>query len=299
MRSETVADTMNKIKSGEITLDELLYPGRMLHDVDVNKLAIKVVPSGFPSLDAEYMLLKENEGELIIVGGRPSMGKSAFMFQIALQVSKTLPVHVFSLEMSQESILRRLLAAKLNRPIAAIQRGLVNEKELTEAKAALAEYKYFIDDRAGLSVELLCDAARSRAKREKTALVVVDYLQLLRTEKGHSRDAEIGSITKELKGLAKDLRCPVVVGSQLNRGCETRGGESGNYRPILSDLRESGNIEQDSDIILAVHREYRYTKQRADEADILLLKNRNGPVGDVVMKFFAAQTMFQDVSGEV
>lgn len=290
-------ELMNKIKAGEISLDSLLYPGKELCDVDPERLPIKTMNSGFASLDDEYMLLKEGEGELIIVGGRPSMGKSAWMFQLALYVSESKPVHVFSLEMSQESIVRRLLAAKLNRPVSAIQRGLVNAEEIIKGIEALKTYQYFIDDRAGLTIELLCDAARSRAKRENTALIVIDYLQLLKTAKGHSRDAEIGEITTSLKALAKDLRCPVIVGSQLNRQCEIRGRESGNYRPILSDLRESGSIEQDADQIVAIHREYRYTKQRADEADILFLKNRNGPIGEVTMKFLAAQTRFEDPKG--
>lgn len=291
---QTATELINQISNGDTTIDELLYPGRYLHEVDIDKLPIQVMSSGFPTLDEEYMLLKEREGELIVVGGRPSMGKSAFMFQLALNVSVGLPVHVFSLEMSQESIVRRLLSAVINRPIAAIQRGLVDPETLTEALARLEEYHYIIDDRSGLNIQMLCDAARGRAKKEKTSLIVVDYLQLLRTEKGHSRDTEIGEITRELKALAKDLKCPVIVGSQLNRQCEIRGRESGNYRPILSDLRESGSIEQDADIIIAIHREYRYTKQRDGEADIIVLKNRNGQVGESVMKFSAGLTRFED-----
>lgn len=296
MRPETIAEQMTAVRNGETTLDEILYPGSMLHDTDPRELPIQTYSSGFPSLDSEYMLLKKGEGELIIVGGRPSQGKSAFMFQIALQVSKHLPVHVFSLEMSKKSIVRRLIAAKLGCPLTDIQKGVIPFEELKKTTESLEEYQYFIDDRSGLSVELLCDAARTRAKTSRPALIVVDYLQLLRVQKNHSRDAEIGVITQQLKGLAKELECPVIVGCQLNRACEIRGAETGNYKPILSDLRESGNIEQDADIILAVHREYRYTRQRADEADILVLKNRNGPVGDTVMKFFTSQVRFEDAS---
>lgn len=288
-------DFYDKIQTGEIELDQALNPGRMLYDVDVDKLPIRVMPSGFPTMDREFMLLKEDEGELIVVGGRPSMGKSAFMFQLALNVSESLPVHVFSLEMSQESIVRRLISNLIGKPISAIQMGLIDRRILEEAKNRLKEYKYLIDDTSGLSALGVCDRARSRAKSHGTRLIVIDYLQLLRTEKGHSKDAEIGEITKELKALAKDLRCPVIVGSQLNRQCEIRGASSGDFRPLLSDLRESGNIEQDSDIILGIHREARYTKLRLDEADILVLKNRNGSVGECVMKFYAAQTRFEDI----
>lgn len=288
-------DVFKKLESGELDIDHILNPGRRLHDFDVDRLAITTMPSGFPTLDREYMLLKESEGELIIVGGRPSMGKSALMFQLALNVSKEHFVHVFSLEMSQESILRRLISQMIGRPVTAIQRGLVEREILEEAKERLKDYKYIIDDCSGLSALEVADRARTRARSNGTRLIIIDYLQLLKTEKGHSKDTEIGEITKTLKALATELKCPIVVGSQLNRQCEIRGASSGDYRPLLSDLRESGNIEQDADIILAVHRESRYTKLRLDEADILVLKNRNGSIGETMMKFYAAQTRFEDI----
>lgn len=291
-------DIFEQVMSGELSIDDALNPGRQLADVDLDKLQIQVMPSGFQTMDRDFMFLKENEGELIIIGGRPSMGKSAFMFQLALNVSTAWPVHVFSLEMSQESIVRRLLSNLTGKPVSAIQMGLVERSTLERAREQLKQFNYIIDDASGLSVNELVDRAVTRAKKLGTRLVVVDYLQLLRTEKNHSRDAEIGEITKSLKYLAKTLKCPVVVGSQLNRQCEIRGASSGDYRPILSDLRESGSIEQDADLIVAVHREYRYTKMRADEADILVLKNRNGATGEVVMKFYGAQTRFEDLGGQ-
>lgn len=290
------SELFKKLSDNPELIDQVLNPGRQLGDVDLNKLRIQVMPSGFDSLDVNYMLLKENEGELIIVGGRPSSGKSAFMFQLALSVSETLPVHVFSLEMSQESIVRRLISQLISKPVSHIQMGWIEKEELNEAKEKLEKYKYIIDDQSGISASELADRARTRAEKIGTRLIVVDYLQLLRTERGHSKDSEIGDITRELKALARDLRCPVIVGSQLNRQCEIRGSSTGDYRPILSDLRESGNIEQDADIILAVHRECRYTKLRQGEADILVLKNRNGAIGETVMKFYPEQTRFEDGS---
>lgn len=290
-------DLYKKLKENPDLIEQVLNPGKQLGDVDLDKLAIKTMSSGFYSLDSSYMLLKELEGELIIVGGRPSQGKSAFMFQMALNVSEHHPVHVFSLEMSQESIVRRLISQIIKEPMSHIQHGLVDRRKLEEAKKKLEAYKYFIDDTSGISAAEVADRARSRAKKHSTRLVVVDYLQLLRTERGHSKDSEIGEITKELKALARDLKCPVVVGSQLNRQCETRGASTGDYKPILSDLRESGNIEQDADIILAVHRESRYTKLRQGEADILVLKNRNGAIGQTIMKFHEESVHFEDLSG--
>ena len=280
-------------------LDQLLYPGHDLHDVDISKLSINIMPSGFITLDREYMLLKEQESELIIVGGRPSMGKSAFMFQLALNVASYGGVHVFSLEMSRESIVRRLLSQSMNKPIESIQRGLVNPALLAEHLNKLSFLKYFIDDRSGINIVELCDAARQRHRKVPTKLIVIDYLQLLRGEKGHSKDDEIGKVTNELKVLAKEIKCPIVVASQLNRQCEIRGNQTGDYRPLLSDLRDSGNIEQDADIVLAVHRDYKYTRTRANEADILILKNRNGKVGELVMKFDYTKTSFEDLGGEV
>ena len=291
MESKTI---YNKIKSGELDIDRLLNPGKQLHDVDIDELPISIIPSGFSILDREYMLLKEGEGELIIVGGRPSMGKSAFMFQIALQVSKSHPVHVFSLEMSQASIVRRLLSAIVHRPITAIQMGLVDHKTLAIAKEQLKAYNYIIDDQSGLSADEIIDRAYNRARTHKTKLLVIDYLQIIRKDKGHSTHAEYGEITAKLKTLAKELKCPVIVGSQLNRQCEMREDK----RPIMSDLKESGSIEQDADIVLAVHREFRYTRLRADEADILVLKNRNGATGDTIFKFYGAQARFEDTGGQ-
>lgn len=287
-------DLFDKLSKNPDLIEQVLNPGKQLSDVSLDKLSITTMPSGFDSLDSGYMLLKESEGELIIVGGRPSSGKSAFMFQLALSVSEKLPVHVFSLEMSQESIVRRLMSQIIHQPISSIQMGWVDRSLLEEARRKLEGYNYIIDDTSGLSASDVCDRARRRFKKHRTRLIVIDYLQLLRTEKGHSKDAEIGEITKELKALARDVGCPVIVGSQLNRQCEIRGSGSGDYRPILSDLRESGNIEQDADIILAVHRESRYTKLRLGEADILVLKNRNGAIGEVTMKFHPAECRFED-----
>jgi replicative DNA helicase len=294
-------ELFERLKADPSLMDNLLEGGgRQLGDVNLDKLSIKVMPSGFPSLDTGYMLLKDSESEVIIVSGRPSSGKSAFMFQLALSVSQTMPVHVFSLEMSQESIVRRLMSQMLQVPISNIQNGWVDRDLLeTARKKLLNDYKYYIDDDGGLSIAEIMDRAITKARKFKTQMVVIDYLQIIGREKDHSADAEIGRITSSLKKLAKQLKCTVVVGCQLNRQCETRGSQTGNYQPLLSDLRESGNIEQDADIVLAIHREERYTKLRPGEADVIILKNRNGAVGTVAMKYIASQTSFIDESVEI
>jgi replicative DNA helicase len=287
---------MQKLKEDAGALDKLLHPEIKLGDIDVHDLSIRTMPSGFGSLD-ELLFLKENEGELIIVGGRPSMGKSAFMFQLAEQVAHSAPVHVFSLEMSAKSIVRRTIAAKTGQSLTKIQKGQVSDAILNAANKELSSLQYYVDDRSGISVYTLCDAARTAHKRYGTKLIVIDYLQLLRVEKGHSKSTEVGEITSILKELANDLKVPVIVGSQLNRMCETRGAETGDFRPMLADLRDGGSIEQDADIVLFVHRQSRFTGERPGEADILVAKNRNGPTAEIVMRFENTQTRFIDEGG--
>lgn len=284
-------DIYDKIQSGEISLDDALNPGKALHDVDVSRLPIDIMSSGFDTLDREFMILKKREGELIIVAARPSMGKSALVFQMALHVSKTQHAHVFSLEMSQESVVRRLISTIINRPITAIQMGLVPPEILQKACDQLKKYNYTIDDSGGLTADDICDRATMRAKTQKTGLIVIDHLQIVKRDKGHSVHTELGEITTKFKNLAKDLKCPVLVACQLNRQCEMRE----NKRPILSDLKESGSIEENADLVMGIYREYYYTQMRADEADLLVLKNRNGQTGETVLKFYGAQSRFEDL----
>jgi replicative DNA helicase len=281
-----------KLKTGEMTMDQVLYPERHIADFELDALKIDIVPCGFPSLD-EYQLLKVNRSELILVGGRPSSGKSAFMFQLAYNVAQRSCAHVFSLEMDTDQIRSRLLTHVINKSLSHIQKGMVSSEVLERGRKELAKLNYHVDDTAGLNVFQLCDRARNAHK----------HLQLLRVDKSHSKDDEIGIISRSLKELAKELRVPVIVGSQLNRACEIRGKEverlskgedKSGYKPILSDLRESGNLEQDADMVLFVHRPSQFTDHRHGEADILIAKNRNGPVGEVCMDFTSNQTRFID-----
>lgn len=289
MRSD---DVYGKIQRDEISLDQALYPGKYLHELDPESLEIQVIESGFPTLD-EYLLLKKGEGELIIIGARPSVGKSALAFQIAKHVSLNHEVHVFSLEMSHSSIGRRMLSAGLGCSIADIQRGRVSS-QLVKGVEGLRKYNFFLDDRSSLSADEICDSAREHSRKKKTELIVIDYCQIIGIEKGHSRALEIGEATGKLKALGKELRCPIILLSQLNRQSETRGASSGNYKPMLSDLKESGSLEQDADIVIGLDREFMHTRLRIDEADLLILKNRNGPLGEVVFKFDAATASFID-----
>lgn len=276
-------------------IERVLNPGRSLHDFDIDKLTIRTISSGFESLDNPYMFLKEGEGELIIVAARPSMGKSALCFQIAKHIAKTSHAHVFSLEMSQESVVRRLMSEMVGRPVSAIQMGLVDRRLLEKAKEELSQFNYTIDDDGGLTADDICDRARNANRKKKTGLVVIDHLQIVKREKGHSVHEEIGEITAKFKNLAKELRCPVMVACQLNRQCETREDK----RPMLSDLKESGSIEENADVVTAIYREERYSGLRVGEADILFLKNRNGDIGEVTVGFAKAQTRFEDRSSGI
>lgn len=289
----TDTNLFNELKSGTLSIDKLLYPEQHVSEFNVQDLKVEIMSSGFKSLDA-FKLLKLGANELIVVGGRPSHGKSALMFQLAFHVSATMPVHVFSLEMDVKQIRTRLIAGILNKSVDYVSDGRVTSEEEEHAREVLRNHDYYVDDRAGLSVYQICDAARNTARQRGTKLIVIDYLQLLKPDKSFSKDDEIGKITKALKELAKELKVPVIVGSQLNRGNETRGNNGGDFRPMLADLRESGNIEQDADMVLLVHRESRYTSERPGEADIIIAKNRNGRVGEIVMQFTEYQTKFYD-----
>ncbi len=282
-----------QLEAGLLSIDQAINPGRYLHDMNPEELEIRIMDSGFPTLD-KYLFLKENEGELIIIGARPSVGKSALAFQIAKNVSVNHEVHVFSLEMSHASIGRRMLSTSLGCTIADIQYGRRRD-EVQDGLDSLRPYRFFLDERSGLSADEICDSARNHARTKKTKLIVIDYCQIIGIEKGHSRALEIGEATCKLKALAKELLCPVILLSQLNRQSETRGASSGNYKPVLADLKESGSIEQDADIVLGIDREYMHTRLRIDEADVLILKNRNGPLGEEIFKFDAATASFRDL----
>lgn len=287
-------ELMQALKEGRTSLDDILHYEKHISEVDPTQFRVETVPSGFPSLD-DYKLLKKDRSELIVVGARPSMGKSAFMFQLAYNVAKNTPVHVFSLEMDKESIVSRLVASHLNKSMTAIQDGRISNEDIIQAHSELSSLQYFIDDRPGLNVDEICEAAIQTNLRRGSGLIVVDYLQFIKSKSDGTRQQEIGAITRSFKALAKELKVPVILGAQLNRACEQRGALSGDFRPILSDLRESGDIEQDSDIILFLHRQSRYDGTRPGEADIIIAKHRNGAVGTITMQFTEQQTKFIDL----
>ena len=261
------------------------------------KQAVTGVTTGFVDLDRLTAGLQPSD--LIIVAGRPSMGKTALCMNIAenAALKADAGVAIFSLEMSKEQLAMRMLCSQAHFDLKRVRTGHLNDAEfgeLAKAAANLSEAKIFIDDTPALSVLELRAKAR-RLKREKDAklgLVIVDYLQLMRGHDGaDNREQEISSISRSLKALAKELDVPVIALSQLNRQVETRADK----RPVMADLRESGAIEQDADVIAFLYRPIVYDKSaEGRDAEVIIAKQRNGPIDNVRLTFMSEYTRFEN-----
>jgi replicative DNA helicase len=264
--------------------------------------------TGFTELDR--MTSGFQKGELIIIAARPSMGKTALAINIAQHaaVAGQATVAVFSLEMSKESLLRRMLASQAWVDQRKLQTGFLGREDhskLEKALEQLIETRMFIDDTAGISLgEMRAKARRLKQNAGGLDLVVVDYLQLMSAtvpsggkRNYENRTQEVSAISRGLKALSKELHVPVVALSQLSRASERRGDDK---RPMLSDLRESGSIEQDADVVAFIHREAYYNRNEdvseADKAksEIILAKQRNGPTGTVILHFISQFTRFDN-----
>ncbi|HSW63633.1 MAG TPA: replicative DNA helicase [Dissulfurispiraceae bacterium] len=261
------------------------------------KEAITGVPSGYKDLDE--MTAGFQQSDLIIVGGRPGMGKTAFALNIAQHVAieSKEPVAIFSLEMSKEQLAMRMLCSESEVDSSRVRKGFIGRQDwpkLTNAAGRLAEAPIFIDDSAGVTVlEVRAKSRRLKMEHGGLGLIVVDYLQLMRGRgNAERREQEISEISRGLKALAKELRVPVIALSQLNRGVESRTDK----RPSLADLRESGAIEQDADVIIFLYRDelYNKTTQHKGRAEIIISKQRNGPTGTVNLTFMAHCTKYAD-----
>lgn len=266
-----------------------------------NKSDVTGLPTGFVDLDRETAGLQE--GDLIVIAGRPSMGKTAFALNIAehIAVKERLPVAIFSMEMGAAQLAQRLLGSISRVDQQKMRTGRLADEEwsaLSEGVASLHDAPIYIDETGGLNaLELRTRARRINRQCGQLKLVIVDYLQLMSAStEGENRATEISEISRSLKSLAKELRCPVVALSQLNRALEQRP----NKRPVMSDLRESGAIEQDADLILAIYREEVYMPDTPEKgvAEINILKQRNGPIGQVKMTFLGQYTRFESLARE-
>jgi replicative DNA helicase len=259
-------------------------------------------------IDFDKMTSGLQHSELIIIAARPSMGKTAWAINIAenAAVRGGKVVAVFSLEMSKESLLRRMLASQAMVNSKAIQTGMLmrdDRSKLVAGLERLMESKMFIDDTPGITLaEMRAKARRLQQQQGALDLIVIDYLQLMTGSAGGSqkgfenRTQEVSAISRGLKALAKEMRVPVVALSQLSRSSEQRGGDK---KPMLSDLRESGSIEQDADVVCFIHREEYYDRENEDlkgKAEIIIAKQRNGPTGSVHLAYLADYTRFENLA---
>jgi replicative DNA helicase len=288
----------------ERTIDQNFFPMSEVIKESFKKLEstshkdsfITGVATGFTDFDNITAGLQPSD--LIIIAGRPSMGKTSLALNMAYNAAlgDKLGVAVFSLEMSRLQLGIRLLGLDAMIDASKLRRGSLQDDEwgrLTDAANRLSELPLYIDDTSGLSVLELKAKARRLKKRYDISLIVIDYLQLMQSRKStESRQQEISDISRSLKALAKDLNIPVVALSQLNRKVEDRP----NKRPILADLRESGAIEQDADVILFIYREelYNRTEENKGKAEINIAKHRNGPIGKVDLTFREKYTKFDN-----
>ena len=271
---------------------------KMIEHLYDKKEAITGVPSGFKDIDE--LTSGFQSGDLIIVGGRPGMGKTAFALNVAGYVAANMreTVAVFSLEMSKEQLALRMICAESGVNSSSVRKGFIGKQDwikLTNAAGRLADAPIFIDDSSMLTaLEIRAKARRLKMEYGMLSLIVVDYLQLMRSMgKFERREQEISDISRSLKALAKELKVPVIALSQLNRAVEQRGEK----RPTLADLRESGALEQDADVIIFLYRDEFYNKNNPSnkgKAELIVAKQRNGPTGIVNLTYLADSTKFVD-----
>ncbi len=298
-----IAESGNRANSGFISIQSTLAQAvdriQELYDRD-NPSDITGVPTGF--IDLDKMTAGLQGGDMIIVAGRPAMGKTTFALNIAehVAVNEGLPVAIFSLEMPATQLAMRFIASIGRIDQHKLRTGRLNDEDwerLTMALGKLNEAPIHIDETGGITSNMLRTRARKLARQYggKLGLIVIDYLQLMSSSReGENRASEISEISRNIKSLAKELNVPIVALSQLNRALEQRP----NKRPVMSDLRESGAIEQDADIIIFLYRDEVYNPDSADKglAEIIIGKHRNGPIGTVRLAFQGEHTRYMNAA---
>lgn len=271
---------------------------KLIEDLYSRKEAITGLPTGFERLD--MMLSGLQPSDLLILAARPAMGKTSFALNLCSNaaIRAGAAVAIFSLEMSKEQLVNRFLCAEARIDAGKFRTGFLADADwpkLTSAAGTVADAPIYIDDTPGISVLEMRAKVRRLAAERPLGLIMVDYLQLMRGRGGNqSREQEISEISRGLKGLAKELSVPVLALSQLNRGLESRNDK----RPMMSDLRESGAIEQDADVIMFIYRDEVYNKETEAKgiAEIIIGKQRNGPTGVIKLKFFNQYTRFDNLA---
>jgi replicative DNA helicase len=289
----------HRTKSGFVSVREMEGDAQaLLTRLYETKQMITGVPTGFTDLDR--MTSGFQPGDLVILAARPSMGKTALALNFAEYVAlkKEQPVGIFSLEMSRQQLLMRFLCAESLVDAHKVRTGYIGKddfRQLIDALAAVTRAPLFIDDSSALTIMEMRAKARRLKAEHGLSLLIVDYLQLMSgIGRVENRVQEISGISRGLKALAKELEVPVVALSQLSRAPEQRQGD---HRPQLSDLRESGSIEQDADVVMFIFREevYRPDEENAGKADLIIAKQRNGPIGVVKLAFLRQFTKFENL----
>src|SRR5687767_11364172 len=293
-----------RIREGFVPLRDLVQTSfATIERLQQSKGAISGVPSGFPDLDE--MTTGFHPGDLVVVAARPSMGKTSLVLNMAQYVGThtAMTVGFFSLEMSKEQLFMRMLTSEARIDAHRFRTGYLNEKDygrLSHALGTLAEARVYIDDTASIGVLEMRAKARRLKAEHGLHLLVIDYIQLMQGRgRFESRQQEIASISRSLKGLAKELSVPIVALSQLSRASETRS----DHRPQLSDLRESGALEQDADVVMFIYRAEQYrdadgnpNTEEQGTAEIIIGKQRNGPIGTAKLAFIKEHTRFENLA---
>ncbi len=290
----------SKVKSGFVPVKELIKNSiETIEKLYQRKTQVTGIPTGYQDIDEITAGLQP--ADLIIVAGRPSMGKSALMCGFAehAAVVEKIPTAIFSLEMSKEQLVQRILCSHARVDMQAVRTGFLSQEhwgKLVNAAGKISHAPLFIDDTPGMNVLEIRAKARRLKAQHNIGLLILDYLQLMQAagSKNESRQQEISDISRSMKALARELNVPVVVISQLSRATEQREG----YKPRLSDLRDSGAIEQDADVVMLLFREEYYTptEQNRGLADVIIAKQRNGPVGTKKLTFLKEFSRFESCS---
>jgi replicative DNA helicase len=294
----------DRVRAGFTPLKDLVQSSfATIEKLQQHKGMVTGVPTGFVDLDEMTSGLQPSD--LVLVAARPSMGKTSFVLNVAQHVGINTPMTVgfFSLEMSKEQLFMRMLTGEARIDAHRFRSGYLNEKDygrLSHALGTLAEARVYIDDTASIGVLEMRAKARRLQAEHGLHLLIIDYIQLMQGRgRFESRQAELASISRSLKGLAKELHVPVVALSQLSRAPETRS----DHRPQLSDLRESGALEQDADVVMFIYRDEQYrdsdgqpNQESEGVAEIIIGKQRNGPVGTVKLAFIKEHTRFENLA---
>ncbi len=264
------------------------------------KETVTGIPTGF--IDLDYKTSGFQPSDFILIAARPSMGKTAFVLNVVdhVAVRKGIPCMIFSLEMSKEQLVNRMLSMESNVDSQKLRTGTLTDADwdaVVEGVGVIGGSKLIIDDTPGISITELCSKCRKVKLEHGLGLIVIDYLQLMSGsgKRGNdNRQQEISEISRSLKALAREMKAPVVALSQLSRACETRT----DHRPMLSDLRESGAIEQDADVVMFLYRDDYYNKdsEMKDMAEVIIAKQRNGPIGTVNLVWMPQYTRFANAA---